>query len=246
ALVGLCVPCARVVCFVSRTLCTLPEGVLVSVVGVWLAVPLRGQLCAFFLYFPWVARGGGAGRAVGAMFSHCGDLCGEGIVPVHVSLVPQLCLEALVAIWCVALSACGGRSGASCCALLRANMVVELLKLLVLHPWCVVLHFWRLLVLALAPCVVLCVLIVSFVHHFGSLPGVRGVELSTSGTLYAGRALWLYRYRCGVATLPRLGSPIGVVSIPMQFADVLCCLALPTSDVFLGFVSARVPVEHVV
>ncbi|MQM23768.1 hypothetical protein Taro_056838, partial [Colocasia esculenta] len=45
----------------------------------------------------------------------------------------ELCLEALVAIWCVALSACGGRSSASCCALLRANMVVVLLKLLVLR-----------------------------------------------------------------------------------------------------------------
>ncbi|MQL97520.1 hypothetical protein Taro_030213 [Colocasia esculenta] len=43
-----------------------------------------------------------------------------------------LCLEALVTVWCVALSACGGRSSASCCALLRANMVVALLKLLVL------------------------------------------------------------------------------------------------------------------
>ncbi|MQM15826.1 hypothetical protein Taro_048778 [Colocasia esculenta] len=52
-------------------------------------------------------------------------------------------------------------------------------------------------------------LIVSFVHHFASLLSVRGVELSASGTLRASRALWLYRYRCGVAALPCLGSPIG-------------------------------------
>ncbi|MQM11161.1 hypothetical protein Taro_044065, partial [Colocasia esculenta] len=51
-------------------------------------------------------------------------------------LVPQLCLEALVAVWCVALSAYGGRSSASCCALLRANMVVALLKLPVLRMFC--------------------------------------------------------------------------------------------------------------
>ncbi|MQM19260.1 hypothetical protein Taro_052261 [Colocasia esculenta] len=51
-------------------------------------------------------------------------------------LVPQLRLDALVAVWCVALSAYGGRSDASCCALLRANMVVALLKLLVLRVFC--------------------------------------------------------------------------------------------------------------
>ncbi|MQL99345.1 hypothetical protein Taro_032067 [Colocasia esculenta] len=38
-------------------------------------------------------------------------------------------LEALVTVWCVALSARGGRSGALCCVLLRADMVVALLKL---------------------------------------------------------------------------------------------------------------------
>ncbi|MQM19718.1 hypothetical protein Taro_052729 [Colocasia esculenta] len=34
--------------------------------------------------------------------------------------------------------------------------------------------------------------------------GVRGIEFSTSETHCAGRALWLYRYRCGVAALPCL------------------------------------------
>ncbi|MQL80438.1 hypothetical protein Taro_012873 [Colocasia esculenta] len=63
--------------------------------------------------------------------------------------------------------------------------------------------------------------------HCVALWVAPGVEFSASGTLRAGRALWLYRYRCGVAALPCL------------VADVLSCLALPTSDVFLGFVSAR-------
>ncbi|MQL76436.1 hypothetical protein Taro_008826 [Colocasia esculenta] len=41
-------------------------------------------------------------------------------------------LEALVVIWCVALSAVVIGAGALCCVLLRADMVVALLKLLVL------------------------------------------------------------------------------------------------------------------
>ncbi|MQM22409.1 hypothetical protein Taro_055461 [Colocasia esculenta] len=89
------------------------------------------------------------------------------------------------------------------------------------------------------------VLIVSVVHRFASLLGVRAIELSASGTLCAGCALWLYHYRCGVAALPCLGSRIGVVSIPVWFADILGCLALPTSDVFFGFACVRVPVEQV-
>ncbi|MQM16690.1 hypothetical protein Taro_049648 [Colocasia esculenta] len=51
---------------------------------------LRGWLYAFFLCFPWVARGGGVGRAVGAMFSHCGDLCGEGSSPCAVLRLSRL------------------------------------------------------------------------------------------------------------------------------------------------------------
>ncbi|MQM22779.1 hypothetical protein Taro_055837 [Colocasia esculenta] len=39
-LVGQCVPVARMVCFISRTLCALPDGGLVSAVGVFLAVLL--------------------------------------------------------------------------------------------------------------------------------------------------------------------------------------------------------------
>ncbi|MQL89705.1 hypothetical protein Taro_022281 [Colocasia esculenta] len=92
-----------------------------------------------------------------------------------------------------------------------------------------------------------------------SLLGVRGVALSAFGTLCAGRALWLYRCHCGVAALPCLvhsvvvpdfdlgpsevdvsSSTFAVVLFPVQFVDVLSCLALPTSDVFLGFASVHV------
>ncbi|MQL80607.1 hypothetical protein Taro_013062, partial [Colocasia esculenta] len=69
----------------------------------------------------------------------CGPVFGQFVVVVRLAVSPMgLCLEALVAIWCVALSACGGRSGASCCAFLRANMVVALLKLLVLRVFLLV------------------------------------------------------------------------------------------------------------
>ncbi|MQL79674.1 hypothetical protein Taro_012116 [Colocasia esculenta] len=69
-----CVPMARMVCFVSRTLRALPDGGLVSAVGVWLTVLLveasvlrwgfpscmlkRLVICVSFLCFPLVARGG--------------------------------------------------------------------------------------------------------------------------------------------------------------------------------------------
>ncbi|MQL88560.1 hypothetical protein Taro_021119 [Colocasia esculenta] len=106
--------------------------------------------------------------------------------------------KALVAVWWVALATCGGRSGASSCALLRANMVVVLLKLLVLRVSCgefFLLAVWFRLLVQLC-----CI-----------LPGFG----ACGGTMCS----------CSVA-------------------DILSCLALPTSDVFLGFVSGRVPVER--
>ncbi|MQL82465.1 hypothetical protein Taro_014932 [Colocasia esculenta] len=76
ALVGLRVPVARMVCFISRALRALPGGGLVSAVGVWLVVLLveasvlrcgylsrvwkRLVMCVSFLYFLLVARGGDA------------------------------------------------------------------------------------------------------------------------------------------------------------------------------------------
>ncbi|MQL68205.1 hypothetical protein Taro_000484 [Colocasia esculenta] len=201
-----------------------------------------------FPYFPLVARGGGASRAVGAVSCTVvkGSVpCVQGeaapdvllfglLVQASFQCVFCLCLgcarEALVTVWCVALLTCGGRSGALCA-------------------------------LSFPP----------LGHHV------------------LADALWLYRYHCGVAALPCLGSPIGgapgigrglcpgfpsrleergcligvpyfgldppevdvlsstsvVVLIFVQFVDVLSCLALPTSDVFLDFASVHVPVERV-
>ncbi|MQM07625.1 hypothetical protein Taro_040467 [Colocasia esculenta] len=77
-------PYSRDVGFVSRALWTLLDGSLVSAMGVWLVVLLwkcQSHLVVSCMWkilvvrvsfpcFPLVARGGGAGRAVGAMFSH--------------------------------------------------------------------------------------------------------------------------------------------------------------------------------
>ncbi|MQL79276.1 hypothetical protein Taro_011712, partial [Colocasia esculenta] len=83
--------------------------------------------------------------------AHCGDLCSEGPFPCailrlswslpscFVQCVFCLCLgyawEALVTVWCVALSACMVGAVPCVCVLLRANVVVALLKLLVFRAF---------------------------------------------------------------------------------------------------------------
>ncbi|MQL82872.1 hypothetical protein Taro_015347 [Colocasia esculenta] len=60
-------------------------------------------------------------------------------------------------------------------------------------------------------------------------PVVGGVELSASGTLGAGRASWLYHYRCGVTALPCLGpSEVDVLSSTsaVVLAPVWLCVFL--------------------
>ncbi|MQL91596.1 hypothetical protein Taro_024212, partial [Colocasia esculenta] len=206
--------------------------------------------------------------------AHCGDLCGEGpspcvvlraaclmfsvrrhqfsvvwlawasIVPVCVSPVLQLCLQALVAVWCVALSACVG-----------SGPVWPVL------PFVACGFLWAAFGRALVHCVALwvvpgaCVSTVCCVVFpdrelyalFRELLGVQGGELSTSGTLYVGRALWLYRYRCGVAALPCLGSPIGGTPLWLgrvgEHWEVVVRLSGPFAPVVF---SDRVPVATVI
>ncbi|MQM12268.1 hypothetical protein Taro_045184 [Colocasia esculenta] len=239
-------------------------------------LPKATLLRASFLYFLW----GCSGWWCSAMA--CGTVL-HTVVTFVAKVVVTYC-PALVAVGRVALSACGGRSGALCCVLLRANMVVALLKLVSCGESFLLAVLFR-------PLVQLCCILPSFGAYGGTPCSCSsGVELSASGHFVLGRALWLYRYRCGVAALLGLDSPTGgtpgfghglcpsfpsrfgkrvrsvvvpdfglgpsevdmssstsaVVLLPVQFADVLSCLALPNSDVFLGFVSARVPVERVV
>ncbi|MQL96828.1 hypothetical protein Taro_029509 [Colocasia esculenta] len=279
----------REVGFVSRALWALPDGGLVSAMVVWLVVLLwkcQSRLVVFpcvwkrlvvrvsFPCFPLVAQGGGAGRAVGAVFfalwrplwEACPMfsvrrhrfsvvwLACASIVSVCVSACASAVLGGACAIWCAALSTCV--VGAVSCLLQRVllvSRVVSAVGATVLHlawfwclwwhhvlvlewfvlcrlePWCTVLYLGWLLVLVLALCVVPYALIVSFVRRFASLLGVRGVELFTSGTLCAGQ--------CLVAVPLSLWGGCFALS---RFADVLGCLALPTSDVFPSFVYAFV------
>ncbi|MQM22367.1 hypothetical protein Taro_055417, partial [Colocasia esculenta] len=146
-----------------------------------------------------------------------------------------LCLEALVAVWCVALSACGGRSSASCCALLRANMVVALLKLLVLRVFCFcgsLMESPFLLALSRSP--------------IGGTPGV-GPGLCSSFALSLGSEGARLGYPVSVWFPPEvdmLSSTSAAISASVPFSDISGCLDLPTSDVFFGFASKRVPVEQ--
>ncbi|MQM10525.1 hypothetical protein Taro_043417 [Colocasia esculenta] len=145
----------------------LPEPVVLLPLIRWLASFLTPYgLCQMVVW------------AVGAVFSHCGDLCGEGPYP---------------------------------CAFLRLSWLL---------PSCV----WF-------PC------------------GAIGVELSTSGTPCAGRCLvaiplllwggYFALSSLGPFEVDVLSLTSVVVTFPVQVVDILSCLALLTSDVFLRFASAR-------
>ncbi|MQL98268.1 hypothetical protein Taro_030975 [Colocasia esculenta] len=88
------------------------------------------QLCAFFLYFTWFLGTVVLCHGLGAVLRTVATFVAKASFRCVFPLVPHLCLEALVAVWCVALPTYGGRSGALCYVHLRANVIVALLKLL--------------------------------------------------------------------------------------------------------------------
>ncbi|MQM20200.1 hypothetical protein Taro_053215, partial [Colocasia esculenta] len=134
----------------------------------------------------------------------CGTV-GQWIYSCHLSLIVSCCLPgqfgALGPCWFsarvgadvayCALSglqffACGflaGAFGSTVCSCSSISV------LYCLEPWCIVLYLGWLLMLVIAPCIVSCALIVSFVHRFTTSPGIGGVELSASGTLCPGLCL---------------------------------------------------------
>ncbi|MQL84301.1 hypothetical protein Taro_016810 [Colocasia esculenta] len=207
-------------------------------------------------------------------------------------------LEVLVTVWCMDLSTCVVGAMPCVCVLLRADVVVELLKLLIFVRFGVGVAYSALLGLRFLACgfwqvscgesfLLACVVSASgaTVLHLACLLGVGGVELSTSGTLLAGPCLvavqlllrggyfalsrqpyqWYARlwsrsvsefsplawervcsvvvpcFGLGPFEVDMLSSTFAIVSFLVQFADVLGCLALPTSDIFLSFVSVYVP-----
>ncbi|MQL88615.1 hypothetical protein Taro_021180, partial [Colocasia esculenta] len=70
---------------------------------------------------------------VKVVVTYCPVSCRAGIVLVRVLLVPQLCLEALVAVWCVALSTCVVSCGESS---LLARVVRPLVQVCCILPDC--------------------------------------------------------------------------------------------------------------
>ncbi|MQM06270.1 hypothetical protein Taro_039092 [Colocasia esculenta] len=137
--------------FVSHILWALPDGGLVSAMGVWLVVLLwkcQSRLVVFpwvwkrlivrvsFPCFPLVARGGGAGRAVGTMSRTVATFVVK-VPPLVLAACPvfSLCLEVLVAVWCVASLPVVVGAVPYVCVLVRANVVVALLKLLVFRAF---------------------------------------------------------------------------------------------------------------
>ncbi|MQM16860.1 hypothetical protein Taro_049820 [Colocasia esculenta] len=119
--------------------------------------------------------------------------------------VPCLCLEALIVVWRMALSACGGfAAGVACSALFGL--------------WLLAGGFWQ--------------------HHMLVLEWFVLCRMEPGCIVwYLG---WLLVALLVVDVLP---STFAVVSFH-AIADVVSCLALPTSDVFFSFASMPVPVEQ--
>ncbi|MQM01722.1 hypothetical protein Taro_034482 [Colocasia esculenta] len=180
--------------------------------------------------------------------AHCGDLRGEGrdvsIVPFRAMLVSSsfrcvfcLCLsyalEALVAVWCVALSVCVVSCGESS---LLALVVRSLVQLRCILPgyWCL---WW-------SPVLVLEWFVFVSFGALVALSVVRQVLAAACGRVFSlawerVRPVGIPSFGLGPFEVNVLSSTSTVVSIPVQFADVLGCLALPTSDVFPDFASTH-------
>ncbi|MQM10166.1 hypothetical protein Taro_043046 [Colocasia esculenta] len=289
ALVGLCVSpwSGGWLCF--RTLWTLPDGGLVSTMGVWLVVLMWKCQSRFVVFpyvwkrlivrvsfpcFPLVARGGGAGRAVGAVFSHCGDLYGEGpsscvvsccltgrgraICPVfsvrqhqlsvvwlaRASIVSvdvfRLCLSyawrhlSLFSVWPSPLAWwerclvwCASKSQRDCCALEAAGSP-RVLPVWVSggESFSVALASFQAVGAVVALSVVRQVLVLACVRVFPSRLRARVLG-------------WGTLFRFGSPKVGVLSSTSAVVSFVMRLADISSYFALPTSDVFFGFVSVH-------
>ncbi|MQM16524.1 hypothetical protein Taro_049482 [Colocasia esculenta] len=261
-------PQGREVGFVSRTLWALLDGSLVSAMGVWLVVLLwkcqsrsvvspcvwKRLICTVETF---VAK---------VVVTYSPVSCCAGFLSPNWTICA---LEALVAVGCVALPTCGGRSGALCLLwrVLPVSHAVSVVGATVLHLaefWCL---WWHpLLVLecfvfvsygALVHCVALWVApgaCVSTVCCVVALSVVRQalvvvVVVSESFPLALGSKCVQLWYPASVWVsfeVDMLSLTFAVVSFPVQFTDVLSCLALPTSDVSLGFVSKHVLVERLV
>ncbi|MQM19356.1 hypothetical protein Taro_052358 [Colocasia esculenta] len=208
-------PCGRVVCFASHALCALPDGGLEEASCVPSSSAFRGLLGVVVL-----------SQGIWCRVTHHGDLCGEGPSPcavlrhwsVCVLLVPRLCLEVLVVVWCVVLSACV--VGAVPCVgsgpvwpvlpfLACGFMQVAFGSTVLVLEWFVFMPSG-----ALVHCVALWVAPVCSVFEALSFPPLEHFVLAC--------ALWLYHYRSGVAALPCLGNLIGAFGLDFLWLHSRC------------------------
>ncbi|MQM07023.1 hypothetical protein Taro_039856 [Colocasia esculenta] len=156
---------------------------------------------------------------------------------------------------------CSGLISASCCATSRLGYAAVVLA---------VAFWWVFLERHLGgsgggsprtSCVASAGVCVLSVGYSAWVPSVKGGAFDRVSGRDAGQLCWWdFVCPCGLVvcfishalhTLPDgglvdvLSSTSAVVSFPVQVVDVLSCLALSTSDVFLGFASVPVPVEQV-
>ncbi|MQL69727.1 hypothetical protein Taro_002053 [Colocasia esculenta] len=210
-LVGLCVLVAQMVCFVSRALYALPDGGLVSVVGVWRAVllveasiprcgfPSRAWkilvVCAFFLCFPLVAQGGDAPlwcyvarvRIVATFWwSHLPFSCFwvELVAPLVLSFSCGI-MGVSVALLCTDLLAWLARAS----IFPHRVLVLECFGFVPSGAWVHCIVPW--VASGVGESTMCCAgcLFVRFVCHLMTSLGVGGIELSASGTRCAGQFL---------------------------------------------------------
>ncbi|MQL82144.1 hypothetical protein Taro_014606 [Colocasia esculenta] len=179
-----------------------------------------------------------------AAFWHC-SVC--------VLLMPQLCLEVLVTIWCVALSACVVGVVPYVCNCVASCLVLVLVVAPCAHARVIYFVPFGALVHRVVPwvapgaevgtaCHAVC-LIVSFVRRFPSSLDVRGIELSASETLCAGLCLvsiplpqWggcfaLSRFCHGSVDTPIDGVDTGSESLKLFHEDRVKCVDIAPSSV---------------
>ncbi|MQM16828.1 hypothetical protein Taro_049790, partial [Colocasia esculenta] len=196
-----------------------------------------GLLCAFFLCFPWVARGGGVGMAVGAVFRTVVIFVAKGSVPCVLFSVRQhwfsivwLACASIVLEWCLVLCASKSQYG--------GYVLKAVGSLLVLLVW---VSGGESLSVGLELFQAVGAVVYYTLSVFLSL--LRALCLEGWGRKRV-RSVVVPGFGLGPSEVDVSSSTSAVVSFPVQFADVLSCLDLTTSDVSLGFVSVRVLVER--
>ncbi|MQL81726.1 hypothetical protein Taro_014193 [Colocasia esculenta] len=222
-------------CFVSRALRALPDGslgeaggvpsssafhgllgVVVLSHGIWCRVAHRGDLCGFV-----------ADVACSTLFGLRLLVGGFWQVSCGESFLLAVLFRPLVQLCCILPGfGAGGGTLCSCSSgcFVPSGALVHCVASWVAPGACV----------GTMCCTVF--LIVSFVHCVASCSVFKALSFPPLGHYVLADALWLYHYRCGVAALPCLGSPIGGTpgfgrglcpSFPSRFGERVCPVGVP-------------------